>query len=212
MVWKRLQSGLQSSAESRVLIKSSRTQITLVTVSSFYCHLTSASGAWCQKLRDWGGASSSGHQAPKLKLCLITSIWLNSINSKWFTILHNPYCCFVYIPGTTCLHIPLAHLCLYYYLLSPQYTALHILFYCTFYSLFFLIILIYLNFLPIFIYILLCCVTYLHCPLSRPDPIYISLLIIFCIIEYVTWRIKKPWTLNLMCFGCLRSENTISEV
>ncbi len=38
----------------------------------------------------------------------------------------------MYIPGTTCLHIPLAHSCLYYYLLSPQYTVLHILFYCTF--------------------------------------------------------------------------------
>ncbi len=42
--------------------------------------------------------------------------------------------CNVYIPGTTmfahsscCLHILLAHTCLYYYLLSPQYTVLHIL-------------------------------------------------------------------------------------
>ncbi len=45
----------------------------------------------------------------------------------------------MYIPGTTmfahsccCLHIPLAHPCLYYYLLSPQYTVLHILFHCKF--------------------------------------------------------------------------------
>ncbi len=83
VVWKRLQSGLQSSAESRALswahlrvcsplsaghlpqtlqkaelLKSSRTQITLATVFSFYCHLASASVAWWQKLRDWGGASS----------------------------------------------------------------------------------------------------------------------------------------------------------
>ncbi len=58
----------------------------------------------------------------------------------------------VYIAGTTCLNIPLAHPSLYYYLLSPQYTVLHILFYCTFYSFF--------CFLPIFIYILLCFVTY----------------------------------------------------
>ncbi len=42
----------------QTLLKSSRTQLTLVTVSSFYCHLASASGAWWQKLRDWGGASS----------------------------------------------------------------------------------------------------------------------------------------------------------
>ncbi len=67
----------------------------------------------------------SGHQAPKLKLCLITFTRLNLINCKTFIILHHPHCCNVYIPGTTCLHIPLAHPCLYYYLLSPQYTVLH---------------------------------------------------------------------------------------
>ncbi len=48
-------------------------------------------------------------------------------------------------------------------------------------------------FLPIFIYILLRCVTFLHCPLSGPNLIYISLLIISCIIEYVT----NKRTLNL---------------
>ncbi len=83
VVWKRLQSGRQCSTESRALgwahlrvcsplsagrlpqtllktelLKSSRTQITLVTIFSFYCHLPSASGAWWQKLRDLGGASS----------------------------------------------------------------------------------------------------------------------------------------------------------
>ncbi len=82
----------------------------------------------------------SGHQAPKLKLSQITFTGLNLINCKTFIIRHHPHCCYVYIPGTTCLHILLAHPCLYYYLLSPQYTVLHILFYCTFYSLFFLII------------------------------------------------------------------------
>ncbi len=35
----------------------------------------------------------------------------------------------------------------------------------------------------------------LHCPLSGPDLIYISLWIIFCIIEFVVN--KEPWTLNL---------------
>ncbi len=107
----------------------------------------------------------------------------------------------VYVPGTTmfahsscCLHFPLAHPCLYYYLLSPQYTVLHILFHCTFYPLFFFLI--FILFLPIFIYILLCYVSFkffLHCPLSGPVLIYISLLIISCIIEYVTNKI----TLNL---------------
>ncbi len=49
----------------------------------------------------------------------------------------------LYIPCTTCLHILLAHSCLYYYLLSLQYTVLHILFYCTFYSSLFFILLFY---------------------------------------------------------------------
>ncbi len=46
-------------------------------------------------------------------------------------------------------------LIIYNYLLSPQYTVLHILFYCTFYSLYFIIYLSY-----IYIYIHLCCVMY----------------------------------------------------
>ncbi len=56
--------------------------------------------------------------------------------------------------------------------------------------------LIVLHFLFLFlfftIYMLLCCVTFisffilLHCPLSGPDLMYISLLIIPCIIYYVT--------------------------
>ncbi len=51
-------------------------------------------------------------------------------------------------------------------------------------------------FLPIFIYILLCCVAFfLHCPLSGPVLIYITLLIISCIIEYVTN--KRTLTLTL---------------
>ncbi len=114
---------------------------------------------------------------------------LNLIISKIFTILHHLYCCYVYIPSTTCLHIPLAHPCLYYYLLSPQYIVLHILFYCIFYSLFFLII--------FYLYLCLssCVVLHIfHCPLSGPDLTYISLLIIFCIIEYVTNL--EPWTLK----------------
>ncbi len=38
----------------------------------------------------------SGHQAPKLKLGLITSTWLHLIISKIFTILHHPHFCYVY--------------------------------------------------------------------------------------------------------------------
>ncbi len=70
---------------------------------------------------------------------------------------HHPYCCFVYIPSTTRLHIPLAHpSCSYYYLLSPSILffahliVLHFLFHCTFYS--------YFSFLP---YICSCVVTFM---------------------------------------------------
>ncbi len=89
----------------------------------------------------------------------------------------------MYIPGTTCLHIPLAHPCLYYYLLSPQYTALHIsclfFFNCSSY------------FTYIYVYSLV--LQILHCPLSGPDLTYISLPIISCIIEYVTNKTLNPW-------------------
>ncbi len=71
-----------------------------------------------------------------------------------------------------------AHPCLYYYLLSPQYTVLHI-------SLF-IFILTY-----IYVYSLVLC--YVFCTVHWADLIYISLLIIFCIIEYVT----NKQTLNL---------------
>ncbi len=53
------------------------------------------------------------------------------------------------------------------------------------------------NFTLVFIFYLYLCLSscvvlrILHCPLSGPDLAYISLLIIFCIIEYVTN--KKPW-------------------
>ncbi len=47
-----------SNAAKAELQKSSKTQIPPVTIFSVYCHLASASGAWWQKLRDWGGASS----------------------------------------------------------------------------------------------------------------------------------------------------------
>ncbi len=40
----------------------------------------------------------------------------------------------------------------------------------------------------------------LHCPLSGPDLIYISLLIIFCIIEYVTNKTLN-WILNPLMMG-----------
>ncbi len=49
----------------------------------------------------------------------------------------------------------------------------------------------------IYIYYLVLCFIFLHCPLSGPVLIYISLLIISCIIEYVT----NKRTLNLEVQG-----------
>ncbi len=43
-------------------------------------------------------------------------------------------------------------------------------------------------------YFLLCCVTY-NCTVHWADLTYISLLIIFCIIEFVTNKTLNPWTL-----------------
>ncbi len=105
----------------------------------------------------------SGHQAPKHKLSLITFTGLNLIISKTFIIPHHPHCCYVYIPGTTCLHIPLAHTCLYYYLLSPQYTVLHILLFICFYFIYFLLFI----FTYIYIYSLVLC--YIFCTVHWVD-------------------------------------------
>ncbi len=101
-----------------------------------------------------------------------------------------------------CLHILLA-VCTFF-LHIPIYIIIyqvHRILYCTFYFIahftpyFFLILIL---FLPIFIYIPLCYVSFfLHCPLSGPVLIYISLLIISCIIEYVTNKRPlnlEPWT------------------
>ncbi len=50
----------------------------------------------------------------------------------------------------------------------------------------------------LYLYIYSCVVLrILHCPLSGPDLIYISLLIIFCIIEYVTNKMTLTLTLTI---------------
>ncbi len=115
----------------------------------------------------------------------------------------------MYIPGTTCLHIPCTShssctsLVILIFIKSTvdciaHFSSLHIsliLFYC-FYLLFFFLIL----FLPIFKYMLLCYVSsfifiFLHCPLSGPVLTYISLLIIPCMIVYVTNK-QEPCKCN----------------
>ncbi len=93
-------------------------------------------------------------------------------------------------------HILFLHILLVFaHLTCLAHLVLHFsLFYYTFYSTFYSLFLFF-----TYIYICSCVVLllynfhYLHCPLSGPDLIYISLLIIPCIIYYVT----NKETLNL---------------
>ncbi len=103
--------------------------------------------------------------------------------------------------------------------INPQYTVLYILSHCTSYSLFYFIICSYFHshlylYIYIYIYIFSCvmfhCFSafyfllyfffffFLHFPLSGPVRTYISLLIIPCMIVYVTNN-KEPWTLRYRC-------------
>ncbi len=116
------------------------------------------------------------HQAPKHKLGQITLTRLNLINSKIPTILN--HCCSVYI-----LHIP-AYIIILLFIKSTVYCIAHLI---LLHILFFLIFVTY-----IYVYSLVL-LHILHCPLSGPDLIYISLLIIFNIIEYVTNKTLNPW-------------------
>ncbi len=90
--------------------------------------------------------------------------------------------------------------------INPQYTVLHILSHCTSYSLLYLIICSYFH-SHLYLYIFSCVMCqcfifyvfyFFHFPLSGPVLTYISLLIIPCMIVYVTNN-KEPWTSNLMC-------------
>ncbi len=99
------------------------------------------------------------------------------------------------------LHIPLAHpSCSYYYLLSPNILFLHL--FCTFYSIahftLYFSFFTYIHALVLCYFYIICIFILLHCPLSGPDLIYISLLIIPCIISYVT----NKETLTLTLYHC----------
>ncbi len=103
-------------------------------------------------------------------------------------------------------HLVFAHLTCFCtsYLFLHILLVLHILF-CTFpYSITHFTL--YFFFLPIYIYICSCVVLLLynfyslHCPLSGPDLIYISLLIIPCIIYHVTNKETLTFTvINAFC-------------
>ncbi len=117
-----------------------------------------------------------------LKTC---SIWPSSACSvfRYCEVLLPPVAIRI---AATCIYQynPFVHPCSYYYLLSPSILFFaHLICFALFYSIAHFTL--YFSFLLIFIYMLLCCVTliyFLHCPLSGPDLICISLLIIPCII------------------------------
>ncbi len=96
-----------SNAVKAELLKSSKTQLTPVTIFSVYCHLASASGAWWQKLRDWGGASSLRPSGSLTQTLFHKHLQDLKKKKKTHSYSHHPYCCYVYIPSTTRLHIPL---------------------------------------------------------------------------------------------------------
>ncbi len=81
-------------------------------------------------------------------------------------------------------HNLFAHPCSYYYLLSPSILFMHILFVLHFFILLHIFTLYFSFFTYVYIYapVLLLFLVFLHCPLSGPDLIYVSLLIIPCII------------------------------
>ncbi len=117
--------------------------------------------------------------------------------------------CYVNIPGTTCFaHSSCTSLFILIFIKSTVDCIAHfILFNCTFYSLFYFYFILsffsyFLSYSYLYLYIFSCVMFhffilfFLHCPLSGPVLTYISLLIIPCMIVYVTNN-KEPWTLNL---------------
>ncbi len=165
---------------SSKLSKSSRTQITLVTVSSLCCHLVSASAAWWQKLRDFfPRPSDSRTQTQPLNITMTSLInhsqsvrYSHSLfsTSYWQCHLHTSLSVFWYLiflrlllrqPCTTYLHIPLLYSHAYLILIfkSTVYYHAHFIF-CSLYL--FFIHLILCIFFVLFSIIL-------HCPWSGPD-------------------------------------------
>ncbi len=107
------------------LLKSSKTLLTPVTIFSVYCHLGSASGGCWQKLRDWGGASSL-RPSGSLTQTQSHKHLQDSLLTVKHPYSHHPYCCFVYIPGTTPFaHPPCTSLLFILLFIKSQYTVFY---------------------------------------------------------------------------------------
>ncbi len=137
-------------------------------------------------------------------LSLITSTGLNLINCNkhpLFSIIRIAAMCTYPVQPvcTLLLHIPMFILIFIKSTVdcNAHFISLHTLLLILFYFL----LIFYLILTYIYIYSpVLCFIFYfifLHCPLSGPVLTYISLLIIPCMIVYVTNN-KEPWTLNLL--------------
>ncbi len=118
-----------SNAAKAEPLKSSKTQLTPVTIFSVYCHLASASGAWWQKLRDWGGASSLRPSGS-----LTQTQFHNIYKTHLLTVKHSLFSSSVLMLHVYTRYNPLAHPCSYYYLLSPSILFCTSYLFCTFYS------------------------------------------------------------------------------
>ncbi len=129
----------------------------------------------------------------------ITFTGLNLLNCKTFIIFHHPHCCYsmCHTRYNLFAHSSCTYLFILLFIKSRVYCIAHFI-------LLHILILIfssyfYYIFTYIYIYSLVLCFPFLHCPLSGPVLIYISLLIISCIIEYVMNKITLnlgPWTLS----------------
>ncbi len=124
------------------------------------------------------------HQAPKLKLSLITSTWLHLIITKIFIILHHPYFCYIYTLFNLFAHSSCTFLLILLFIKSTVYYSAHYFIahfiFIFFFSIFFLLFIFYFSF---YLCIFSCaCVTY-NCTFHEAYLTYISQLIIFCIIR-----------------------------
>ncbi len=105
----------------------------------------------------------------------------------------------MYIPGTTRLHIPLAHPCSYYYLLSPsiQFFA-HLICFALFYSIAHFTL--YFSFCTyIYIYAPVLCyfyLTFFFFTVHWADLTWFAFHFWLYPIYFSMWRINKPWNLE----------------
>ncbi len=139
------------------LLKSSKTRITPATIFSVYCHLASASGAWWQKLRDWGGASSLRPSGSLTQTQFHKHLQDSLLTVKKKTLIFSSYVLLLCVHTRYNLFAHPSHpSCSYYYLFSPIYCFCTSYLFCTFlYSIAHL----YFSFLP---YICSCIVLLLY--------------------------------------------------